>query len=132
MHGPRSRSGAERRPPACLVPQRTEAPNDHFRNRRSQWGGPPGLPTRRRRARWRRRFRRRRSRPMIILGIGGLGGDAAAAILKDGELAAAVEESKLVRRRTQWVGREQMPDRAIATCLDLAGTDPTKVDTVAI
>jgi carbamoyltransferase len=69
---------------------------------------------------------------MIILGIGGLGGDAAAAILKDGELAAAVEESKLVRRRTQWVGRDEMPDRAIAACLDLAGTDPTKVDTVAI
>ena len=33
---------------------------------------------------------------MIILGIGGMLGDAAARILKDGELAAAVEESKLV------------------------------------
>ena len=30
---------------------------------------------------------------MIILGIGGLLGDAAAAVLKDGELSAAVEES---------------------------------------
>src|SRR5437016_5513840 len=69
---------------------------------------------------------------MIILGIGGLGGDAAAAILKDGELAAAVEESKLVRRRTHWGGGDVMPERAIATCLDLAGADPTQVDTVAI
>src|SRR5437868_4638035 len=66
---------------------------------------------------------------MIILGIGGLGGDAAAAVLKDGELAAAVEESKLTRRRTRG---DEMPDRAIATCLDLAGADPTKVDTVAV
>ena len=41
---------------------------------------------------------------MIILGIGGLLGDAARAILKDGELVAAVEESKLVRRRTHWGG----------------------------
>ncbi len=31
-------------------------------------------------------------------------GDAAAAILKDGELVAAVEESKLVRRRLNWGG----------------------------
>ncbi len=40
---------------------------------------------------------------MIILGIGGLGGDAACAILKDGELVAAVEESKLARRRNTLV-----------------------------
>ena len=33
---------------------------------------------------------------MIILGIGGVLGDAACAVLKDGELDAAVEESKLV------------------------------------
>ena len=35
---------------------------------------------------------------MIILGIGGLLNDAASAILVDGQLAAAVEESKIVRR----------------------------------
>jgi carbamoyltransferase len=69
---------------------------------------------------------------MTILGIGGLGGDAAAAILKDGELAAAVEESKLVRRRTHWGGRDEMPDRAIATCLELAGVTPDQVDAVAV
>jgi carbamoyltransferase len=69
---------------------------------------------------------------MIILGIGGLGGDAAAAILKDGEIAAAVEESKLVRRRTHWGGRDDMPERAIATCLELAGAAPGDVTAVAL
>jgi carbamoyltransferase len=69
---------------------------------------------------------------MIILGIGGLLGDAAAAILKDGELLAAVEESKLVRRRTHWGGLDEMPERAIATCLELAKATPAQVDAVAV
>lgn len=69
---------------------------------------------------------------MIILGIGGLGGDAAAAVLKDGELAAAVEESKLLRRRTHWGGRDEMPERAIAACLEMAGAAPEDVDAVAV
>ena len=69
---------------------------------------------------------------MIILGIGGLLGDAAAAVLKDGELVAAVEESKLVRRRTHWGGLDEMPERAIATCLELAGAKPEQVDAVAV
>ena len=67
---------------------------------------------------------------MIILGIGGLLGDAAAAVLKDGELAAAVEESKLVRRRTHWGGLDEMPEHAISTCLALAGAKPEQVDAV--
>src|SRR6202044_1231692 len=41
---------------------------------------------------------KRDDRLMIILGIGGILGDAASAILKDGRLAAAVEESKLSRQ----------------------------------
>jgi carbamoyltransferase len=69
---------------------------------------------------------------MTILGIGGLGGDAAAAVLKDGEVVAAVEESKLVRRRMHWGGRDAMPERAIATCLELAGVKPEEVDAVAV
>jgi carbamoyltransferase len=69
---------------------------------------------------------------MIILGIGGLLGDAAAAVLKDGELAAAVEESKLVRRRTHWGGLDEMPEHAISTCLALAGAKPEQVDAVAV
>jgi len=69
---------------------------------------------------------------VIILGIGGLHGDAACAILKDGELAAAVEESKLVRRRTHAGGAGHLPDHAIAACLTLAGVKAGQVDAVAV
>ena len=68
---------------------------------------------------------------MIILGIGGIQGDAAAALLKDGELAAAVEESKLIRQSHRGADG-QMPEHAIATCLELAGAKPEQVDAVAI
>jgi len=69
---------------------------------------------------------------MLILGIGGILGDAAAAILKDGELVAAVEETKLVRRRRPWGEREDLPERAIDACLELAGASPADVDAVAV
>jgi carbamoyltransferase len=69
---------------------------------------------------------------MIILGIGGLLGDAASAILKDGALVAAIEESKLVRRRTHWGGHGELPEHSIAKCLELAGATPQQVDAVAI
>jgi len=69
---------------------------------------------------------------MIILGIGGLLGDAACALLKDGELVAAVEESKLVRRRTHAGGAGHLPDHAIAACLHLAGAKPEEVDAIAV
>src|SRR5580658_1914796 len=69
---------------------------------------------------------------MIILGIGGILGDAASAILKDGELVAAVEESKLVRRRRPWGGPDVLPSHSIATCLQLAAAKPGDVDAVAI
>jgi carbamoyltransferase len=68
---------------------------------------------------------------MIILGIGGILGDAASAILRDGELVAAVEESKLVRR-THWAGHGELPERSIDTCLELAGAKPEAVDAVAV
>ena len=61
---------------------------------------------------------------MIILGIGGILGDAAAAVLRDGELVAAVEESKLVRRRLNWGGTSGLPEQSIAMCLQLAGVKP--------
>ncbi len=69
---------------------------------------------------------------MIILGIGGILGDAAAAILRDGELVAAVEESKLVRRRLNWGGAGGLPEHSIAMCLQLAGVKPQEVDAVAV
>jgi carbamoyltransferase len=69
---------------------------------------------------------------MIILGISGIQGDAASAVLKDGEIVAAVEESKLVRRSAQWRVRGEMPAHSIETCLGLAGTGPEQVDMVAV
>ena len=68
---------------------------------------------------------------MIILGIGGIMGDAASAILKDGELVAAVEESKIARRQANWGGRG-LPEHSVAACLELAGVRPDQVDAVAI
>ncbi|MBZ5580374.1 MAG: carbamoyltransferase [Acidobacteriia bacterium] len=68
---------------------------------------------------------------MIILGIGGILGDAAAAVLKDGALAAAVEESKLARN-PHGASDGDLPDHAIGTCLELAGAKPEQVDAVAV
>jgi carbamoyltransferase len=65
---------------------------------------------------------------MLILGIGGILNDAAAAILKDGRLAAAVEEKKMSRRHAPG----ELPEASIATCLRLAGVSREKVDCVAI
>jgi len=67
---------------------------------------------------------------MIILGIGGILNDAASAILVDGQLVAAVEESKLVRRGRIQGG--QLPEESIAMCLELAGVRPDQVDCVAV
>src|SRR6185436_2591077 len=68
---------------------------------------------------------------MTILGIGGILGDAASAIMRDGQLVAAVEESKLVRR-THWAGHGELPERSIETCLELGAAKPKAVDAVAV
>jgi carbamoyltransferase len=65
---------------------------------------------------------------MIILGIGGILNDAAAAVLNDGVLTSAVEQRKLARR----VRPGELPEEAIATTLALAGVTPNDVDCVAI
>jgi len=71
---------------------------------------------------------------MIILGIGGILGDAASAILRDGCLAAAIEESKLSRQGLQaaHTGPTGLPEQSIAECLALAGATPEQVDAIAI
>ena len=65
---------------------------------------------------------------MNILGIGGVLGNAAAALLKDGQIVSAIEESK-VDRRAQ-AGR--LPDAAIKAGLKLAGLAPGDIDFVAV
>ena len=72
---------------------------------------------------------------MTILGIGGILGDAAAAVLKDGRLAAAIEESKLSRQALKPGAQASptgLPEQSIAACLALAGAEPGQVDAVAI
>jgi carbamoyltransferase len=68
---------------------------------------------------------------MIILGIGGILGDTACALLKDGELAAAIEESKLTRQ-PRWGNQTDLPERAISSCLELASAKAEDVDAVAV
>jgi carbamoyltransferase len=63
-----------------------------------------------------------------ILGIGGVMGDAAAALLIDGQIAAAVEESKLTRRPVPG----HLPEAAVATCLRIAGLSPENIDYIAL
>jgi carbamoyltransferase len=65
---------------------------------------------------------------MVILGLGGLLGDAACAVLKDGELKAAIEENKLDH---VWKPGG-LPQSSIAECLRLAGTSRDEVECVAV
>ncbi|MBI3248728.1 MAG: hypothetical protein HYZ50_19680 [Deltaproteobacteria bacterium] len=65
---------------------------------------------------------------MIILGIAGLFHDAAAALVRDGELIAFVEEERLLRQKH---AHGQFPHRAIRFCLDQAGLDFRDVDYLA-
>jgi carbamoyltransferase len=65
---------------------------------------------------------------MIILGIGGILNDAACALLRDGELVAAVEEKKIARRYTPG----EMPEQALTECLRIAKVKAEQVDCVAL
>src|SRR5271169_5225169 len=65
---------------------------------------------------------------MNILGLSALAHDSAAALLSDGGILAAMEESKLVRRRTA----AGIPREAIRFCLDRAGTGWSGVECVAV
>src|SRR5262245_63558570 len=65
---------------------------------------------------------------MIVLGLGGLLNEAAAAVLKDGVLTAAVEQKKVARRHTAG----ELPQEAVAACLKLADATPQQVDCVAL
>ena len=72
---------------------------------------------------------------MIILGIGGILGDAASAILSGGALVAAIEESKLSRQGLKpgtHTGSTELPEQSMAGCLSLAGVTTDQVDAVAI
>jgi carbamoyltransferase len=65
---------------------------------------------------------------MKILGLGGIGGDAACVVLDDGNITAAVEESKLARGHQH--GR--LPMASIAACLRLSHLTADQIDCVAL
>src|SRR5512134_3491683 len=74
----------------------------------------------------------RRTCLMNILGISGQERDAAAALVQDGRVVAAVEEEKLARIRhigMNYAGG--LPTRAIEFCLERAGIAFDKLDCVA-
>lgn len=66
----------------------------------------------------------------VTLGLSGhIGHDPAAALFVDGELIAAAEEEKLIRRKH---AKDEIPYHAARYCLQYANISPADVDTVAI
>src|ERR1700676_4330135 len=65
---------------------------------------------------------------MTILGLGGLLDDAACAVLKNGELKAAVEEAKL----TRGFRPGSLPTASVEECLRVAGSTREEVDAIAL
>jgi carbamoyltransferase len=65
---------------------------------------------------------------VLILGINAYHGDVAAAILRDGELIAAVEEERF-RRIKHYAG---FPRDAIRSCLETAGVEARNIDAFAV
>jgi carbamoyltransferase len=65
---------------------------------------------------------------MNIIGIGGLLGNAAVALLRDGKLVAAAEETKIARRHTPGV----LPEAAMKACLAEGRIDTAGIDCIAI
>src|SRR5881394_1615411 len=65
---------------------------------------------------------------MLILGINAYHGDVAAALLRNGELIAAVEEERF-RRIKHYAG---FPRDAIHACLAIAGAEPRDIDAFAV
>src|ERR1700747_970252 len=65
---------------------------------------------------------------MIILGINAYHANAAAAIIVDGQLVAAVEEERL--NRVKYAAG--FPARAIRFCLDQVGAKLVEVDHIAV
>ena len=67
------------------------------------------------------------SKPTVILGISGFYHDAAAALVRDGEIVAAAQEERFTRMKHD----PGFPQRAIDYCLHEAGVVPEDLDAVA-
>jgi carbamoyltransferase len=67
-----------------------------------------------------------RAKPVAILGISAFYHDSAAALLLDGEIAAAAQEERFTRKK----GDPAFPANAIEYCLSEAGISPEEIDYV--
>lgn len=65
---------------------------------------------------------------MIVLGINAYHGDVSAALIRNGELLAAVEEERF-RRVKHWAG---FPRDSILACVAMAGINPSEIDYFAV
>ena len=65
---------------------------------------------------------------MIVLGINAYHGDASAALFRDGQLLAAVEEERFTRVKHA----AGFPSHAVRWCLESNGVDAAEIDHVAI
>jgi carbamoyltransferase len=65
---------------------------------------------------------------MVIVGLGGLLNNPACAVLRGGEIVAAVEQLKIARRFEP----REIPSEAVEACLKLAQATPGDVEAVAI
>ena len=65
---------------------------------------------------------------MVILGINAYHGDSSAALVKDGQLLAAIEEER-IRRIKHWAG---LPIESIKWVLDYTKTDIKDVDFITV
>ncbi len=65
---------------------------------------------------------------MNVLGINAYHGDVSAALVRDGELVAAVEEERFQRVK-HWAG---FPEQAIRSCLEIGGLKADDVDRFAV
>jgi carbamoyltransferase len=66
--------------------------------------------------------------PRVIVGLGGLLSDPACCVIKDGKLAAAVEQAKVSRQDRPG----SFPDEAFALALEAAGVKTDEVEGVAL
>jgi carbamoyltransferase len=65
---------------------------------------------------------------MNVLGINAYHGDVSAALVRDGELVAAVEEERF-RRVKHWAG---FPTESIRSCLSIGGIEASDIDVFAV
>jgi carbamoyltransferase len=64
----------------------------------------------------------------VIVGLGGLLGDPACCVLKDGEISSAIEQTKVSRQDRPG----SFPDEAFHLALQIAGVKPEQIDCVAV